>query len=306
MTVAITDATDVGSLAQAINAEQSAFTFSALIEDAGGGVLNYSLKATANSVGVVSNAPEIKVIADDGTTITDDDAFSGGTTLTETTAGVDATDAVEEAGGTKLFLELNGNDDYSFTLAESQLTGGTINLSFSYDGTSSSRDSIAQALETRLNAGGASAFTVENTNGRLVITNQDNNALSLTAFASEGTGTILASTNAEDASTQGISQLLDDNVNAVAAATTSAGAAVATEVDLTFTADDTYAFKISDGIRTAVVDATAVATDDAADLMAQSNTVLSRPAWMLQSPLLKQPVLSLNTGRWSGNLYFQL
>ena len=268
VTVAIADATDVGSLAQAINAEQSAFTFSALIEDAGGGVLNYSLKATANSVGVVSNAPEIKVIADDGTTITDDDAFSGGTTLTETTAGVDATDAVEEAGGTKLFLELNGNDDYSFTLAESQLTGGTINLSFSYDGTSSSRDSIAQALETRLNAGGTSAFTVENTNGRLVITNQDNNALSLTAFASEGTGTILASTNAEDASTQGISQLLDDNVNAIAAATTSAGAAVATEVDLTFTADDTYAFKISDGIRTAVVDATAVATDDAADLMA--------------------------------------
>ena len=188
--------------------------------------------------------------------------------MTDTTAGVDATDAVEEAGGTKLFLELNGNDDYSFTLAESQLTGGTINLSFSYDGTSSSRDSIAQALETRLNAGGASAFTVENTNGRLVITNQDNNALSLTAFASEGTGTILASTNAEDASTQGISQLLDDNVNAVAAATTSAGAAVATEVDLTFTADDTYAFKISDGIRTAVVDATAVATDDAADLKA--------------------------------------
>ena len=33
-------------------------------------------------------------------------------------------------------------------------------------------------------------------NGRLVITNQDNNALSLTAFASEGTGTILASTDA--------------------------------------------------------------------------------------------------------------
>ena len=56
--------------------------------------------------------------------------------LTETTAGVDAADAVVEAGGTKLYLELNGNDSYSFTLAESGLTGGSVNLAFAYDGTS--------------------------------------------------------------------------------------------------------------------------------------------------------------------------
>jgi len=62
VTIALTDATDVGTFAQAINAEQNAFTFSAVIEDDGNGELDYSLKAVANSVGVVANAPTIKVI----------------------------------------------------------------------------------------------------------------------------------------------------------------------------------------------------------------------------------------------------
>jgi len=273
VTIALADATDVGTFAQAINAEQSAFTFSAVIEDDGNGELDYTLKAVANSVGVVANAPTIKVIDADGTAITDSTSVVNDGSLSEITAGADAVSEVVEAGGTKLYLELNGNDDYSFTLAESQLTGGSIDLSFSYDGTSADRDSIAQQLETDLNAGGASTFSVENANGRLVITNQDDNALSLTNFSSTGTGTILASTDAADASTQGISQLLNDDVNATSADTTSPGAAVATVVELTFTADDTYSFKISDGVRTAVVDATAVdvTNSDASDLLAAIN-----------------------------------
>jgi flagellin len=272
VSIALADATDIGTFAQAVNAEQSAFTFSAVLEDAGSGVLNYSLKAVSNSVGAIATAdiPTIKAIDADGVTITDG-AFGNGTALTETTAGVDAADEVTETGGTKLYLELNGNDDYAFTLAESGLTGSDIDLAFSYTGTSASRDTIATQLQTALNAGGTSTFSVENVNGRIAITNQDDNALSLTAFTSQGTGTILASTDAADASTQGISQLLDDDINAVAAATTTAGAAVATVVDLTFTADDTYSFKISDGTRTAVIDATAVATADAADLEAAIN-----------------------------------
>jgi len=78
--------------------------------------------------------------------------------LTQTTAGVDAVDAVTETGGTKLYLELNGNDDYAFTLAEAGLTGGDIDLAFSHTGTSASRDTIATQLQTALNAGGTSTF----------------------------------------------------------------------------------------------------------------------------------------------------
>ena len=277
VTVALADATDIGTFAAAVNAEQRAYDFSAVIED-NAGTLEYSLKVTANSVGEVAAAdvPTIKAINSAGATVADG-VFANGTALTQTTAGVDAADAVVETGGTKLFLEMTGNDDYSFTLAESGMTGGDVDLSFSYTGTSASRDTIAQQLETDLNAAGTSTFTVENVDGRLEITNQDNNSLTLTAFASTGTGTILASTEAADAGAQGTSQLLDDNVNAVSASTTSAGAAVATEVDLSFTADDTYSFKISDGTRTAVVDATAVDVTgtDASDMLAAINYGLS-------------------------------
>jgi flagellin len=276
VTVAIADATDVGTFAQAVNAEQSAFTFSAVISDAGGGVLNYSLKAVSNSVGAVAVAdvPTIKAIDADGITITDG-AFGNGKALTQTTAGVDAADAVVEAGGSKLFLELTGNDDYAFTITEAGM-GPDVDLSFSYTGTSASRDAIAQTLETDLNAAGTSTFSVENVDGRLEITNQANLAMTLSAFTSSGTGTILASTEAADAGAQGTSQLLDDNVNAVAATTTTAGAAVATVAELSFTAVDTYSFNISDGTRTAVVDATAIAdVTDAADMLAAINYGLS-------------------------------
>jgi flagellin len=276
VTVAIADATDVGTFAQAVNAEQSAFTFSAVISDAGGGVLNYSLKAVSNSVGAVAAAdvPTIKAIDADGITITDG-AFGNGTALTQTTAGVDAADAVVEAGGSKLFLELTGNDDYAFTITEAGM-GPDVDLSFSYTGTSASRDAIAQTLETDLNAAGTSTFSVENVDGRLEITNQANLAMTLSAFTSSGTGTVLASTEAADAGAQGTSQLLDDNVNAVAATTTTAGAAVATVAELSFTAVDTYSFNISDGTRTAVVDATAIAdVTDAADMLAAINYGLS-------------------------------
>ena len=276
VTVAIADATDVGSFAQAVNAEQSAFTFSAVLSDAGGGVLNYSLKAVSNSVGAVAAAdvPTIKAIDANGITITDG-AFANGKALTQTTAGVDAADAVVEAGGSKLFLELTGNDDYSFTITEAGM-GPDVDLSFSYTGTSASRDAIAQTLETDLNAAGTSTFSVENVDGRLEITNQANLAMTLSAFTSSGTGTILASTEAADAGAQGTSQLLDDNVNAVAATTTTAGAAVATVAELSFTAVDTYSFRISDGTRTAVVDATAIAdVTDASDILAAINYGLS-------------------------------
>ena len=271
VSIANADATDVGSLAQAINAEQSAFTFSALIEDAGAGVLNYSLKAVANSVGVVANAPIIKAITAAGATITDG-AFANGTTVTQTVAGVDATSLVPETGGTKLRLEMSAADTYGFTLNSTSFGGGAEAVSFNYTGTSASRDVIAQDLEVQLNAAGGN-FSVVNANGRIEITDKGNTALTLAAFTSTGAGTILASTDAADASGQGVSQVLDDNVTAVAASTTTAGAAVATEVDLSFTADDTYSFKISDGVRTAVVDATAVdATgNDAAEMLAAIN-----------------------------------
>ena len=97
--------------------------------------------------------------------------------------------------------------------------------------------------------------------------------MALSAFTSTGSGKIVASTDVADASTQGVSEILDDTVSATSASTALAGTPTATAVNLEFTADDTYSFKISDGVRTAVVDATAVDVTgtDASEMLAAIN-----------------------------------
>ena len=253
-----------GAFATLANVEQDAYEFSVVTTDDGDGTLSYTLKATANEVGAVATAdiPTIKVI-DTGGNVAADGAFANGVAMEVTntvttvgnepngTAGVDAAAAVAEAGGSKLFLEMLGADTYSFTL-------DTAAISFAYDGTSANRDTIAQSIETTLNALGGDTYSVVNANGRVEITNQSDSAMALSAFTSTGSGKIVASTVAEDAGAQGVSEILDDTVAAVSASTVAAGTPTATGVDLSFTADDTYSFKISDGVRTAVVDATAV------------------------------------------------
>ena len=267
VTVALTDATSPGEFAAAVNAEQSAYTFSVIIEDDGNGGLDYILKADANAVGAVANAdiPTIKAIDSNGATVADG-AFAGGLAIDETSdLGTDAADAVAETGGTKLYLELLGADTYGFTLDGEA-------LSFTYNGTSANRDTIAQYLETALAPTG-DTYDVINANGRIEITNQSNSAAALSGFTSTGSGKIIASTEVSDAGAQGVSEILDDTVSAVSATTVLAGTPTATEVNLEFTADDTYSFKISDGVRTAIVDATEVdvTNSDASEMLAAIN-----------------------------------
>ncbi|MGC6496466.1 MAG: flagellin [Candidatus Puniceispirillaceae bacterium] len=278
-TISLSDATSPGEFATLANVEQDAYEFSVVTTDDGDGTLSYTLKATANEVGAVATTdiPTIKAVAADGS-VNADGAFAGGkamevtnsvttpTNLPDGTAGVDAADAVAETGGSKLYLEMLGADTYTFTL-------DTAAISFAYDGTSANRDVIAQSISTTL-ATLTDTYSVENANGRIEITNQSNNAMALSAFTSVGSGKIIASTDVADAGAQGVSQVLDDATAAVAASTTAAGTPTATEVDLSFTADDTYSFKISDGVRTAVVDATAVTatgTPDASGMLAAIN-----------------------------------
>jgi flagellin len=186
------------------------------------------------------------------------------------THGTDAADAVEESGGSHLYLEMMGADTYSFTL-------NTVAIDFTYTGTSSSRDAIAQEIEVALNAGTADTWSVVNQNGRLELTNQSATDMALSAFTSDGNGKILASTAAGEESTQGSTEILDDTVSAVTASTVAAGLATATDVDFEFTAADTYSFKISDGVRTAIVDPTEIAdVTDASDMLAAINYALEQ------------------------------
>jgi flagellin len=274
VSVALGDADSIGNFAAAINQEQNAYTFSALVEDDNAGGLTYSLKATANNVGavdLVNDTPTITVVDADGTAVTDG-VFGTEQPLDGTIVnGTDAADAVAESGGSKLYLDLQGSDTYTFTL-------NTVDIEFTYTGSSGSRDQIAAAIETAMNGGTGDTYDVVNQNGRIEITNQSATDLALSAFTSEGSGTVLASTDVGQADNEGTAELLDDSVTAVAASTVAAGTADATDIDIEFTADDTYSFKVSDGVRTATVDATAVDVTgtDATDMEAAINYALER------------------------------
>jgi len=274
VTVALADADTIGNFASAINAEQNAYTFSALIEDDGNGGLTYSLKASANNVGevdLVNDTPTLQVIDTAGAVVADGVFASGVAMDGDVTNGTDAADAVAESGGSKLYLELMGADTYTFTL-------NTVDIEFTYTGTSASRDAIAEIIETAMNGGTGDTYDVVNQNGRIEITNQSETDLALSAFTSDGNGTILASTDVAQVDAQGSSELLDDTVNAVAASTVAAGTADATDIDVEFTMDDTYSFNISDGVRTASVAATAVDVTgtDATDMEAAINYALEQ------------------------------
>jgi flagellin len=250
------DAATIGDFAAAINAKTSDWTFSVDITDAGDGTLEYTLIADAVSEGEFGDIVFEAVDADGENVAEIFTATANGDTMTEDVAGEDPTDATDASGGENLYLELLSADTYSMTIDD-------VSLEFVYDGTSASRDSIATTIETALNAGSDDAWNVSNTNGRLHIINEDGNAISLADFASEGSGKAVVSTDAATAGDLGTSQLLDDTSYDTGATTVETNTGSATVVELSFSGDDFYAFKVSDGVRTAVIDPTEVTFDDA-------------------------------------------
>lgn len=229
VTIAADDAKTLGDLAAAINAKTTDWNFSAD---------GTTLTATAAAVGAFTGAPGITLTEGSDTAVFD-------LTMTEDTAGADPTAAEAAKGGTHLYLDILSADDYSFKI-------GAKDIEFSYTGTSASRDSIASSIGATL--GGD--FTVTHEGGQIHIMDKTGAAIALDTFASTGNGRIVASTTVADAGDQGTSEMLDDTSFANTASTVAAGNAKSTVVNLEFTKEDVYSFRISDGNRTAVVDAT--------------------------------------------------
>ena len=241
VSIAVADAGTVGDLAAAINAVQSDYSF---VGDSTTGALT----ATANAVGSKSAITLTEV-----DTASPPVAVSGSLAVTMTnTDGTAATDATAESGGSNLYLDFIGADDYGFNVVNG---GTTTAISVSYDGTSAGRDLMATTIGNALGSG----YTVTHEGGQVRVIEEAGASFSVTSFTSDSSGKIVASTDSDSGGTQGTSEILDDTVYGTAAVqATSVGTAAATDVDVSFTAADTYSFNISDGTRTAVVDATAV------------------------------------------------
>jgi flagellin len=241
VTVANADTASAATIAAAINQLTSDWTFSA-----NGDVLT----GTANNSGVHSAISLTEVDAAGA-------ADAAGTGLSSTagtvvsmsvaTAGVDPTAAAAESGGTNMYLNMSAADTYSMTV-----DGTAVN--FTYAGTAASLSNVATVVDTAMGAG----YTVSVENSQLRVLKDDGTAITLAAFSSSAGGTITASTDAATAGVQGASELLDDASFVQAAGADAVGVATATNTLITFTADDVYSFKLSDGTRTAVVDATSV------------------------------------------------
>ena len=181
--------------------------------------------------------------------ITLSDGSNSGVVADDTTEGADALAAGD--GGTRMYLEFVGADDYSFDISEGD--DDTLIASFNdlaYTGTEASLDAIATQIGSRLGDG----WTVEGVNGRIQILRENAESFKVDEFATDGAGTIMASTDPEYATdTHGAGKLLDDNAFVQTATTTGEGAASNTVVNFTVSGDDVYSFKITDGNATAVI-----------------------------------------------------
>jgi len=236
------------------------------------GVLAISRADGKNFSVAVTESSAMTFTANDANT-TDVGSADGSTSVT-TTDGVEAVEATDPSGGTRLYLALSGEDDYTFNISTADGADDDVAISFTYTGTEASRDSIATQIGAEL---GTDDYLVSHVEGRIEIIRLDGTAFDLESFTSDGAGKITASTETANAGDDGSSILLDDTTFAQAAGTDAAGAPVATAVEMSFTQDDHYAFSISDGTATAFVAATEVDADgDMADIKAAIDYALQR------------------------------
>ena len=237
-----------GNLAAAINAKQSDWTFSYDTN-------TETLTASAANPGAHTQGNITIEEYDNTDTLVAAGAFSGGITLdtgTNGTAGVDPVAATAASGGSHLYLDIQAADSYTMDFNDGTTTTA---LSFSYDGTSAGRDNVATLIGNALGSG----YTVTHDQGQIHIIDEAGGDMTLSSFTSTGNGRVVASTDSNTGGNQGLSEVLDDTTYGTAAVQAAATTvAKATDVDISFTAVDTYSFSISDGNRTAVIDATAV------------------------------------------------
>jgi flagellin len=258
-TVAFTVAT---ASASKTLAEALAITRDAINADAG-----ISAKATAR---VVDGKLEIENTQAAATAITIDTFTSTGkAAIVAGTATLGSTDLVTaqqastttgtEATVSETTMSFSQDDEYSFkiggTLVTASVSGGDLGAMVSAVNSQSSTTGVTGSVS----------------NGDLLLTNAAGGAISITDFASTGTGIATAAT----AAGQGGSATLSDTAAVTGAATAAAGKATATTMNLSMDATDNVTFQVSDGQTNAVVRLTSFDITDNAAMLAEIQSALT-------------------------------
>ena len=169
-----------------------------------------------------------------------------------TTNGVEATPS-------EMTMSFSEDDTYSFKIGGTQVTaevsGGNL-------------DGMVSAINSQSATTGVTAAM---SNGDVLLSNAAGSAISITDFASVGTGIV----NAANAAGQGASATLNDAGAVTGASTAAAGTATATTMALSMDATDDVTFQISDGRTNAVVRLTSFDTTDNTAMLAEITSALA-------------------------------
>ncbi|MDA7485586.1 flagellin, partial [Planktomarina temperata] len=166
------------------------------------------------------------------------------------------TTAVDPTGGTAVHLDLSDTGTFTFKvdLGADGNTTADKDISFTYDGSSTSRQAIATQIGTSL----GSDYVVVNEGNRIDITHKAGDKdLKIHTFTSTGSATLAASVD-KVSGTNPNAVLMDDTTYATTATSTAAGIPIKTTLEGKFDKDDVYSFTISDGSATARVNATGI------------------------------------------------
>jgi flagellin len=169
-----------------------------------------------------------------------------------------------EAVASVMALTFDSDDRYSFDIGATTITADVVN------------GSLTSLMNVVNSYSSTTDVTASIDSGSLILTKADGSAFTIDNFESEGNGKATAA----NAAGQGGSALLQNAGTAASMSIGASGAAVATTVELSFSGDDKYSFKISDGASTATVRATNTVNDsdadaDTADLLAEITLALS-------------------------------
>jgi len=182
--------------------------------------------------------------------------FGAANLLTEGSA---STSNGSEAVVSEMTVQFSEDDSYSFkiggTPVAASISGGSL-------------DQMVAAVNANTNTTNVSASV---SNGLLLLSNATGGAISITDFASTGTGVA----NVANAAGQGASVVLDDTAAVTGGSTAAAGRAAATTMDLVMSATDSVTFQISDGRTNAVVRLTSWDPTNNAAILAEVTSALA-------------------------------
>lgn len=176
-----------------------------------------------------------------------------------------STDGVE-AAASQMALNFTADDRYTFVI-DADNAGGN-DKTVTADVVNGSKTAMINQINSYSSSTGITASLSGN---QVMLEKADGSAFGIKTFSSEGNGKLIAA----NAAGQGNAATLENAGDGASVTSAATGVAVAAKLDLSFSGDDKFSFKISDGTTTATVRATDISGGSLTDIAAEMSSALS-------------------------------